>query len=88
MEAGGWGGPGAEMLEAARARAQVVRPGLLGRARTPPGLGWAAGARALRQALDSALEAEGGGGGKVPVTSGCRGKWAGTAGRGRGGYAR
>ncbi|XP_035887310.1 uncharacterized protein LOC118501788 [Phyllostomus discolor] len=70
------------MLWVARALAQVMRPSRLGRAHAPPGLGWAGheAARALRLAESSATQAEGGGGGKVPVTSGSPG--SGRAGRG------
>lgn len=54
------------------------------RAHTPPGLGWAAGLRAPHcRPAGSALVAEGGGGGKAPVTSGSRG--SGREGRGGGG---
>lgn len=61
---------GLGMLGAARGRAQVVRPGpAWARAHAPrAGLGWAGGGARPPAGPQLGQEADGGGGGKVPVT--------------------
>lgn len=77
----GWGCSG---LRALRGRWCV--PSGLGRAHTPPGLGWAGGGAPPPAGPGLGSSSPGGGGGKVPVTSGSRG--SGREGRGHGGAKR
>lgn len=78
------GGPRAgDALDSARSGAGAVSRAGLGARTRPPGWAGQEAVRALQEAPGSALEARGGGGGKVPVTSGSR--RSGWEGRGYGG---